>query len=72
MKKSLIILFAIVCLYSCESKEQKERRTGHEWTWIGSEQAHDTHNPDCKYCKIRRHREIVEVVDSILKSKGIE
>jgi hypothetical protein len=70
MKKFFIILFAIAFLYSCETAQEKERRTGHEWMHIVSE-VHDTHNPDCKYCKERIHNEIIETVDSILKSRGL-
>ena len=82
MKKVLMLSFlllALVSFNSCETKEDKERRTGHEWKYIPAEIAHDTHNPDCKYCKERIHREIIETaeslfnakIDSILTSKGL-
>ena len=72
MKKLFILSFlllALVSLNSCESKIEKERRTGHEWTYVPSEAAHDTHNPDCKYCKARIHREIIETADSLFNAK---
>lgn len=65
-----VILFAFVVLCSCETEQEKEQRTGHEWMHVVTE-VHDIHNPDCKYCKERIHNEIIEVVDSIMKSKGL-
>lgn len=70
MKKIFIILFIMTFLFSCETEQEKERRTGHEWMHVVTE-VHDIHNPDCKYCKERIHNEIVETVDSILKSRGL-
>ena len=72
MKKIFILsslLLALVSLNSCESEEEKERRTGHEWKFISGDVPHDTHNPDCKYCKARIHREIIETADSLFNAK---
>lgn len=75
MKKLTLILCTAAfvmsgCYSSPDAKLSKEEKEKHKWTWHPGGTAIKEHDDlNCEYCKQLRKKEIIEVVDSILKSR---
>ena len=65
----LVVQFILTGCYSSTDTEKQERDK-HKWVWHPGDTAISEHDDlNCEYCKQLRRQEVIEIVDSILKSK---